>query len=403
MKLLAVAAVACGLAVTSLAGAAGSADPGITAKTILIGGTAPLSGSYSAFASVARGAEAYLKYVNARGGVHGRKITYKYVDDAFNPAQTVQAVRGLVQQDRVFAIYNSLGTEHNQAIRPFLNQMGVPHLFVASGARTWASDAKEYPWTIGYLPSYVAEGAIYGDYIRRTKPRARIAVLYQADDYTRDLITGLKRGLRGRGTIVEQEGYDPTAADVQAQVTKLARSGADTFMIFAAGKFAIQAFVYANRLNWRPQIFVNQVASAANVMILASESGTNRRTEGAITIGFLKDPTSAKFAKDPAMKLYRSIMKRYLRDANVNDVYHVYGMASAYSLVDALRKAGKNISRRAVMKAVTNLNERDNPFVLPGIAVRTTPKDRFPVEQAQLQRWRKGKWDYFGKLVSARG
>ena len=307
-------------------------------------------------------------------------------------------MRQLVQQDGVFAIFNSLGTSNNAAIRGFLNQAGVPQLFVASGATTFGRDAKQYPWTIGYIPTYRAESEVYARYILKTKPKAKIAILYQDDEYGKDLVSGLQAGLgRKAGRIVKKVGYDPTSPDVKSEVAQLKASKADTFMIFAFGKFAIQAFIYANQLGWHPQIFVNDVASATSLMVLSPP----KATEGAISIVFGKDPDSPSWKRDKGMNLFLSIMKRYAPGDNPSG-YYAAGMASAYTMVDALKKAGKNLTRKGVMDAATHLNEKANPFVLPGIVVRTTPSFRYPVSQVKLQRWHKGRWVIFGALLSAK-
>jgi branched-chain amino acid transport system substrate-binding protein len=382
--------------------AGGSADPGLTSRSILIGGTTPLSGSAQAFAAVAKGANAYFKYVNSRGGVHRRKINYKFVDDGYNPAETVRKTRELVQEDKVFAIFNSLGTEHNLAIRPYLNEIDVPQLFAATGATTMGRDGRQYPWTIAYQPTYVAEGAMYAEHIKRTRPRARIAILYQDDDYGKDLIAGLRRGLGARaGQIVAREGHASTDDNVQSQVAKLRSSRASVLMLFTTPKFTIQAFQYVNQLGWRPQIYVNAVSSASNIMIISSSRGQNKRVEGAISIVFLKDPNDPKWSRDPGIRLYRQIMRRF-GSGNARDVYNVYGMAVAHSFVTALRNAGRNPSRRSVMNAALRLNNRTNPFVLPNMVIRTGGSDRFPLDQARLQRWQKGKWLSFGSLIRAR-
>jgi branched-chain amino acid transport system substrate-binding protein len=373
-------------------------EDGVTSSTIVLGGTAPLSGPASAFASVARGAEAYFKYVNSKGGVLGRKIDYRYKDDAYNPAQSIQVVRELVEQDKVFAIFNTLGTEQNQPVREYLNQQKIPHLFVASGATSWGRDYRQYPWTIGFQPSYVAEGYILGKWLARDKPGQKIGILFQNDDYGKDLIAGFKRGLGAKGTIVAQAGYEVTASDVQQQVSELKQSGATTLALFATPKFAIQAYVIANKLGWDPLVLNNLVSSASNVMTIANEGGSNKTAEGSISLVFLKDPTAKAWAKDPAMKLYRQIMARYAKGADATDVYNVYGMAVAYTMVDALKKAGKNLTRAGILKATANINEKANPFVLPKIMVKTGPNDHFPIEQAQLQRYSKGKWTAFGGL-----
>ena len=386
-------------AIATGATAASGADPGISAKTILLGGTSPLSGPASAYASVARGADAYFKYLNARGGVNGRTIAYKYVDDAYNPAQTVQATRQLVEQDKVFAVFNSLGTEHNVATRDYLNQQKVPQLFVASGATTWGRDAAKYPWTIGFQPSYQAEGWVLGKYLARTQGAAKVAVLFQNDDYGKDLMTGLRQGIaRSKVKIVAAQGYEVTATDVQSQIAKLKASGANTLALFATPKFAIQGYVFANRLGWRPLVFNNAVSSASNIMTLASEGNTNKAVENSVSIAFLKDPTDPKWRTDAAMRLYRSVLAKYARGANAKDVYHVYGMAVAHETARVLKATGKNPTRAALVAQLRKLNDASNPFLLPGIAIKTSGTERFPIEQALLQRWSKGSWQSFGGL-----
>ena len=382
-----------------------SADPGVTATSILLGTTSPLTGTASAYASVARGADAYFKHVNAKGGVNGRTITNTIVDDAYNPAQTVQATRKLVEQDKVFAIFNALGTEHNDAIREYLNANKVPQLFSATGATKFGTEAAKYPYTIGFQPSYQAEGWVLGKYLARTQGAAKVAVLFQNDDYGKDLLNGLKRGIqRSNVKVVAAEPYEVTASDVQAQVAKLKGSGATVFAIFATPKFAIQAYVFANRLAWKPKLVLNNaVSSASNIMLLASEGGTNRVTNGTVSIVFLKDPTDPKWKNDAAVKLYRQVMRQYAPGANANDVYHLYGMAAAWTAVEVIRKVGKNLTRAGLIRVVSNMNLSNNPFLLPGISLKTGPGDHFPIEQMLLQRWNKGAWKSFGGLWGYRG
>jgi branched-chain amino acid transport system substrate-binding protein len=380
-----------------------AADPGVTASSILLGGTSPLTGPAAAYASVARGAKAYFDSVNAKGGVAKRKIEYKIVDDGYNPVQTVQAVRRLVEEDKVFAVFNSLGTEHNLAIRDYLNQAKVPQLFAASGATTWGRDAAEYPWTIGFQPSYQAEGWIYGQYIAKTKRKAKIAVLFQNDDYGRDLLVGLKRGLARSGSkVIAAQPYEVTSSDVQSQIVKLKASRADTLAIFATPLFAIQAFVYANRLGWRPLVINNGVSGTTNVMTVASEGGKNKTVEGTVSTTVLKDPIDPRWKKDPGMKLYRSLMARYAKGANANDGYHVYGMAVAYETVSLLKRLGANPTRARLMAAARSIKDPSNPFLLPGIVVQTGKGDNFPIQQAQLQRWTKGHWVPLGGLWASK-
>jgi branched-chain amino acid transport system substrate-binding protein len=396
--------VVCAVAVAAVAaagaGAAPQAEPGLSSTTILVGGTAPLSGEASSGGAVARGAEAYFKYVNARGGVHGRKIEYKYLDDGYDPGRTVQAVRQLVQQDRVFAIFNTLGTSNNLAIRPFLNAAKIPQLFVASGARTFGSEYRRYPWTIGYIPTYTAEGRIYAQHILKTRPRAKIAVLYQDDEYGKELLAGLRKGLGGRARqIVRTVGYEPTATDVRSQLARLKSSGADTVVLIVFGKFSIQSFIYLRQLNWAPKaLYVNAVAASSSLMRLSPPQAT----QGAISIGFYKDPAAPAFSRDPGIRLFRTIMQRHLPGSSLRDGYYLAGMASAYTFVDTLRRAGRSPTRQKLINQAIRLREARNPFLLPGIVLRTSPTSRYPISQVRLQRWNRGSWTLIGPLLSAK-
>jgi branched-chain amino acid transport system substrate-binding protein len=389
------------LALASGAAGATRLDPGVSSNEVKIGGTVPLSGVAAAYASVGRGADAYFKYWNeTHGGVKGRKIDYEYLDDQYDPSKTVDQTRRLIQEDKVFAVFNSLGTEQNLAVRALLNGAKVPQIFVASGGLTFGRDYKQYPYTIGFLPSYVAEGTIYGKYLRTLKKKATIAVLYQDDDYGKEMLRGLEKGLAGKGRIVSRQSYDPTASDVNSQVAALKSSRANTFLIAATPKYAIQAYIQAHKLGWKPQIVVNQVASASNVMKIV-QSSVGSLANGSVSIGFVKDPTDPRFKKDKVVALYRSILKKYQPSADPNDVYNVYAMAVAYEFINALAHAGNPPTRDGLMRAVTHMNDKKNPFLYPGVVVHTTPQSRFPITQAQLIRWKGGHWNAFGKLVSA--
>jgi ABC-type branched-subunit amino acid transport system substrate-binding protein len=398
---LVLAAVVAALALAGVAGATSAGTPGVTSTTIAIGSSGPLTGEAAAAAGVLRGADAYFKYVDSRGGVYGRKIQFTYLDDGYDPSRTVQNVRQLIQQTGVFALFSVVGTNGNLAIRDFTNAAGVPQVFSAAGATTFGRDYVKYPWTMGYLPPYAEEGELYARHVLATNAKsAKIAVLYQSDDYGKDLLGGFRKGLgsRARSMVVQTVGYDPTASDVQSEVAQLKASGANTFMIFAFGKFAIQSFVYANKLGWKPQIYVNDVASASSIMQLDPQS----TAEGAISILWGKDPATPKFKSDPGVALAARIVKRFAPGQSPSDGFLVAGMAEAYSFVDALKAAGKNLTRKGLMNAVTHMNEASNPFLVPGVKVHTTPTSRFPISAVQLQRWHKGHWVPFGGVVSAR-
>ena len=389
------------LALATVASGAAS-DTGVTPTQVTIGGTTPLSGPASAYQSVAKGAAAYFRYVNAKGGVNKRKINYIYKDDAYDPSKTVDATRELVSQDKVFAIFNSLGTDQNLATRAYLNALKIPQLFVASGATTFGSDYKKYPYTIGYQPNYRAEGTIYGRYIVKHSPKSRIGVLYQNDDYGTDLLAGLQRGLGAKaGMVKSKQSYNVDDPDVQSQIAKLKAAKVNTLMVFATPKFAIQAYVYARKLSWKPLVYMNAVSSAANIMGLSTAATNRKQTEGTISIVFLKDPTDPAWRNNAGMKLYRSIMKKY-KGGNPNDVYAVYGMSVAHTFVAALQKAGKNPTRSGIMKAADSLNVTNDPFLLPGISVKTSASDHFPLDQAKLQRYHNGHWVAFGGLFRVR-
>ncbi len=377
------------------------ATPGVTATTITIGGTVPITGPAAAYGSVGRGADAYFKYVNSRGGVFGRKIVYKYEDDEFDVSKTILLTRQLVEQDNVLAIFNSVGTEHALAIRTYLNQQKVPQLFVGSGVSKLATEHAKYRWSMGYLPSFRGEGLIYGRYIAAKKPKARIAVLYENSDFGKDMLNGLRRGLGNKGKIVGAQSYEFTDTDISSQMARLKASRADTLMLFATPQFAIFGYVGAFRLGWHPQVYVTSVSISPDIMKIARVATSRKHIEGSVSIAFVKDPTSKQWAKDKTVRLYKSIMQRYLPSAKADDVFNYYGMAVAYTMVDTLRKAGRNLTRESVLRAATHLDER-NPFLLPGVRIKTSPNDYYPMDKVMLARYRSDHWRFFGKLVSAR-
>jgi branched-chain amino acid transport system substrate-binding protein len=389
------------IAAAAVAVAAPAATPGVTPNTITIGGTIPISGPAAAYGSVGRGAEAYFKHVNSRGGVFGRRIVYKYLDDGFEVPKTIQLTRQLVEQDNVLAIFNSVGTEHAIAIRSYLNDRKVPHLFVGSGVSKLATERRKYPWSMGYLPSFAGEGAIYGRHVAATRPRARIAVLYENSDFGKDMLNGLRRGLGSKGKIVATQSYDITASDVSSQMARLKSAGADTLMLFATPQFAIFGYVGAFRLGWHPQVYVTSVSISPDIMKIAKFASSQKHVDGSLSIAFVKDPTSKQWAKDKTVRLYKSVLERFLQNAKPDDVFNYYGMAVAYTMVDTLRKAGRTPTRESVLRAATHLNET-NPFLLPGVRIKTSPTDYFPMDKVKLARYRGTHWRYFGKLVTAR-
>jgi branched-chain amino acid transport system substrate-binding protein len=380
-----------------VATAASAATPGVTPTRIVLGSSGPLTGDAASASGLLRGAGAYFKYVNARGGVFGRKLRFMYLDDASDAIRAAANARRLIRQDDVFALFSVVGTNGNLAIRNVANADGVPQVFSASGATTLGSDYARYPWTIGYPPTYSGEGAVYARHILAGRTaKTKVAVLYQSDPYGRDLLRGLRTGFGAdaRKLIVRAVGYDPMSSDVRSQIARLHASGAHTLCIFASGKFAIQAFVHADKLGWHPRIYVSDVGSASSIMRLDPQD----TAEGAISIFWAKDPTTPLFAADAGVKLAQRIARAYLPGGSTSDSFVVAGMAEAYSLVDALQTAGKNLTRQGLMTAATNMHETTNPFLAPGITVQTTPAMRFPISRVRLQRWHGGHWVPFGPV-----
>jgi branched-chain amino acid transport system substrate-binding protein len=380
-----------------VAAAASPGTPGVTPTEIVLGSSGPLTGDTASASGLLRGAGAYFKYVNARGGVFGRKLQFAYLDDASSAVRAAANAQHLIEQDNVFALFSVVGTNSNLAIRNVANAAGVPQVFSASGATTLGSDYARYPWTIVYPPTYSGEGAVYArNILAERTAKTKVAVLYQSDPYGWDLVRGLRSGFGAKAgkLIVRSLGYNPMSSDVRSQIAQLRASGANTLCIFASGKFAIQAFVHADKLGWHPQVYVSDVASASSSMRLDPQD----TADGAISILWAKDPTEPRFASDAGVKLAQRIVKAYLPGGSTSDSFVLGGMAEAYSLVDALEAAGKNLTRQGLMTAATNMNERTNPFLAPGIAVRTTPTSRFPITRVRLQRWREGHWVPFGPI-----
>jgi branched-chain amino acid transport system substrate-binding protein len=394
-RLLAVLA----LAACPVALAAGS--PGVTPTTITIGGTVPITGPAALFGSVGRGADAYFKYVNAHGGVNGRKIKYIYRDDAYDPAKTVQLTRELVENDHVFAIFDTVGTDNTVATTDYLNAAKVPQLFAGTGTARVGDNYKSHPWTMGYLPSFRAEGVVYGRAIAKTAG-AKVAVLAEASDFGKDLTDGLKRGLGAKSSaIVSSQQYQPTDTSIESQMSTLHASGANVLVLNVTPQYAILAYLAAHKLGWHPRIYVSSVCISPNVMDIIRAS-VGAEVNGSQSIAFVKDPTDQTFAKDPVVALYTSILKKYAPGAKPSDVYNFYGMGVAYTMVDALKHAGKSPTRASLLKAAQHLNEV-NPFMRAGVKIATSPSDYYPISKAQPVRYDRVHWVAVGPLVSARG
>jgi branched-chain amino acid transport system substrate-binding protein len=385
------------LGVTASSATSASTETGISARTITIGGHHPLTGFASPYATISRAMLAYFSYINARKGVdgkrgiYGRQIVYKVYDDVYNPSQTVQVVRRLVEQDKVFAIVGGLGTEHGEAVRPYLNQGKVPQILNATGASTWFNDFRKYPWTGGWFPDYEFESRLYGQAIARNSPDAKIAVLMQNDSFGEDNLRGLRNGLGARASnITAIERYEATAVDVRSQMAKLRASGATVLVIYGTPRFTIQAYVVANALGWRPTVIYTTLVSATDIVLsLAQRSGAGDLPNNTISAAYLKDPASPRWDNDAGMKLYNQVMAKYYPSGNPKDGLNLYGVSAAHAFVQLMYKAGKNPTRASLMKAYRTWRE-STPFLLPGNRVRTAGADQRPIDCLQLQKFTNG-------------
>jgi branched-chain amino acid transport system substrate-binding protein len=377
-------------------------DVGITSDSILLGNTIAQSGPAASYGTIANAENAYFTYINNQGGINGRKIKFKVLDDGYNPAQTVPLTKQLVEQDQVFAMFSGLGTQAQVSVRDYLNAQKVPQLFVATGATTFGLDFSQHPYTIGWLPAYQGEAHIYAKDVIQNHPTAKIGVLYQNDDYGQDILKGLIDGLGSSSTlIVDKESFDVTATSVASQLAKLKGAGADTVFVFATPSFAIKSLATITALGWSPHIYLNGVSNAQVFMGIAAKNGA--KFDGAITVAYLKDPTDPQWASDDGMKLYKTVIAN-CTTCNVLDGNNIYGVAAAFTMVDVLKQAGSNMTRANVMKiASSQLNETNNPFLLPGIVVKTTSTDHFPIMQQQLATYSAGGWHLQGSLIDERG
>jgi branched-chain amino acid transport system substrate-binding protein len=385
------------------------ATPGVTKTTITIGGTFPLTGPASLYGPIPKGMAAYFSFINARKGpdgkrgVYGRQIIWKYYDDAYNPAQTVQLTNQLILQDKIFADVGSLGTEHNQAIRPILNQRKIPQILVSTGASFWGLQYKDFPWTIGWQPDYIAEGIAYGKWIRANAPNAKIAVFFQNDDYGKDYLRGLKIGLGAKRTlIVSEQSYEVTDTSYASQLSRQKATGADTWVLLTTPTPTVRAIGTAKALNWKPDtLVINSVSNVDSVMAAAGRSAGADFVAGAVSSGYLKNPTNPSYANDAAVKQYRNIMARYGGGADANNTFHYYGVAKGFDVVKLLYLAGKNPTRASLMAATQKMNWI-NPFTIKGIKIKTGKIDRFPISQMKLIRFQNGSWTEFGSLIKGR-
>ena len=384
-----------------LAFAAGQYGPGASDTEIKIGNTMPYSGPASAYGAIGKAEAAYFAMINDQGGINGRKINFITRDDGYSPPKTVELVRQLVEQDQVLLLFNTLGTPPNSAIRGYLNDNKVPQLFVATGADKW-NDPKHYPWTMGWLPSYRVEARIYARYILKNLPNAKIAVLYQNDDFGKDYLVGLREGLGDKADkmIVATKTYETTDPTVNSQIVALQGSGSDVLLTAAIPKFAAQAIRKVYDIGWKPTHFLTNVS--ASVKAVLQPAGPEKGV-GIISAGYLKEPTDPQWQDTPEYKEWLAWMKKYNTSGNVADGNNVSGYSVAQTMVAVLKASGDNLTRENVMKQAASIHDEKLPMLLPGITVSTSADDFAPIKQMQLEKFDGTTWQLFGEVISGSG
>lgn len=382
-----------------MAGSALAADmPGVTDSTIKIGNTNPYSGPASAYGTIGKTIDAYFAKVNAEGGINGRKIQFVSYDDGYSPPKTVEQTRKLVESDNVALVFQGLGTPTNSAVHKYLNSKKVPQLFVATGATKWG-DPEKYPWTMGWQPNYQSEGRIYAKYLLDEKPDAKIAVLYQNDDYGKDYVQGLKDGLgeKASSMIVAEESYETSDPTVDSQVINLKASGADVFFNVATPKFAAQAIRKVAELGWKPLHLLNNVSNSVGAVL--TPAGLENSV-GIMSTFYHKDPTDPQWADDAAYKEWSAFMDEHYPDGDKKSTFTVYGYLAAQTLEHVLKQAGDDLSRENIMQQAASIQDLELGMMLPGVKINTGPNDFFPIEQMQMARFNGEKWELIGEVMS---
>jgi branched-chain amino acid transport system substrate-binding protein len=390
-------------AVIAFAATSGSAlaqkkyDTGATDTEIKIGNIMPYSGPASAYGVIGKTEEIYFKKINAEGGINGRKINFISYDDGYSPPKAVEQARKLVESDEVLLIFNSLGTPSNTAIQKYMNSKKVPQLFVATGATKW-NDPKEFPWTMGWQPSYQSEARIYAKYLMKEKPDAKIAIFYQNDDFGKDYLKGLKDGLGAKASmLIAEESYETTEPTIDNHIVKLKATGADVLINIATPKFAAQAIKKVAEIDWKMLHIVTNVSSSIGAVI---KPAGIENSQGILSATYGKDGTDPQWDNDPGMKKFYAFLEKYYPEANKQDANIVYGYGVAQTMVKVIEMCGDNLTRENVMKQAASLKDFTPDTSLPGIKLNTSATDFAPIEQLQMQRLKGEKWELFGDIIS---
>jgi ABC-type branched-subunit amino acid transport system substrate-binding protein len=373
-------------------------DPGVTDTEIKIGNIMPYSGPASAYSVTGRTEAAYFRKINAEGGINGRKINFISYDDAYSPPKAVEQARRLVEGNEVFLIFGPTGTPSNTAIQKYLNAKKVPQLFVQTGATKW-NDPQNFPWTMGWSPNYQNEARIYARYILKEKPNARIAVLFQNDDYGKDYLKGLKDGLGAKAAsmIVAEDAYEVAEPTIDSHVVKMKSLNADVFVDITTAKFAAQAIRKTAEIGWKPLHFLNNVSTSIGAVI--GPAGVEK-AQDIISVAYLMDALDPQWKDDPGMKAFDEFLAKDFPEGNRADSLVMTGYNMAQTLVQVPKQCGDNLSRENVMKQAANLKDFRTTNLLPGIKINTSPIDFAPIKQVQLRRFKGDRWELFGPTLS---
>jgi len=395
-----ISALALGLAIGAASPAAAQKkyDPGASDTEIKIGNINPYSGPASAYGTIGKTIAAYFNKVNAEGGINGRKINFISYDDGYSPPKAVEQARKLVESDEVLLIFQSLGTPSNTAIQKYMNAKQVPQLFVATGATKWG-DPKNFPWTMGWQPSYQGESHIYAQYILKNYPNGKIGILYQNDDYGKDYVKGLKDGLgdKAKTMIISEQPYEVADPTIDSQIINLKASGADIFFDVTTPKFAAQAIKKSAEIGWKPVHILNQVSSSVGSVL---KPAGFENAKGVLSTGYLKDATDAQWKDDAGLKNFFAFMDKYYPDGDRTNGLVGYGYSVAQTMVQVLKQCGDNLTRENVMKQAASLKNVQQDLFLPGIAINTSPADFHPLKQNQMMKFNGERWEYFGPIMT---
>ncbi len=396
VRIAAIAAAAFALGATSALAQKKVNDVGVTDTEIKIGNIAPYSGPASAYATIAKTEAAYFKMINDAGGINGRKITFISYDDGYSPPKTVEQVRKLVESDEVFAVFQIVGTPGNSAIAKYLNQKGVPHTFVGSGATKWA-DGKEYPWSMGWQPNYQSEARIYSRYIQKNFPGKTVGILYQNDDFGKDYLTGFHDafGKDYAKTILAEVPYETTTPTVNSLVVQIKDANPDIFVTIGTPKFAAQAIKKIGEMKWKPIQFLTNVA--VSIPSVLKPAGLEN-SQGILSAAYLKDPLDPQWKDDAALKEWHAFMTKWYPEGDQADAATVFGYGAAMGMEKVLRQCGDEMTRANLMKQLANMNF-DIGIYLPGIHIKTSPTDHSPIDQLQMMRFKGESWELFGPMM----